>query len=152
MKYNNTFYKLQYFLKRHRNPILKMSERNISYFPPSIISETSSVYRLRILLPNYSLEDFSLSIKDNHLLLKGGICNKTRIKHKDENDKKIYSSFVRMYSFNYCVEKESVVAQLQDGMLFIELRKTDSERIEIIANELVDSEYIDNNTLKIKKI
>ncbi len=152
MKYHNTFYKMQYFLKRHRHPILKMSERNIAYFPPTIISESHKAYKLRILLPYYSLEDFSLSIKDNHLLLKGSIYNKSRILHKDSDNKKLYSSFVRVYSFNYCIEKESVFAQLHDGLLFIELNKRDSERIEVTANELVDNEYIDNNSLKIKKI
>ncbi len=140
LKYQQFSYKIQASMEYFHSSLHRMSERNISYYPPTIMSETKHAYRLRILLPGFSLEDFSLTIKDNVLLLKGGLAHEQNEKSKHV----LSSSFMRAYTFEHCVEKEEVYAELKNGLLFIELQKKSVEKVEIIALDMEENEEADN--------
>ena len=103
--------------------------------PPIDVYETSSRYVVTAEVPGLARDQIDLAVQDNRLTLRGvrpgaGSDTPTRHYHQVERG---HGSFQRTFEFVESVDRDSITADLRDGVLTITLPKrfTEPRRIEV---------------------
>lgn len=102
---------------------------NRETFSPSVdISEDNDSYHIEVALPGLKKEDIKMDLKDNTLTISG--------ERKYENEKKDkryhlmesgYGKFSRSFDLTDEVDKDSINAKFKDGILYIDLKKSEEK-------------------------
>lgn len=103
-------------------------DSSLSSFAPVVnIEETANAYFVEAELPGVKKEDVEVNIKDDYLIIKG------EKKSFDEEKKDQYhrlershGSFYRTIALPSDIDKEKVNAELKDGILQVEIKKSDA--------------------------
>jgi len=101
---------------------------------PSVdISETDDEIIVTAELPGVKKEDIKISLQDNVLTIRGE--KKQEKEHKDENYHRIeraYGSFQRSFTLPTPVNTDKIKASFKDGVLKIQLPKTEEAKMKEI--------------------
>lgn len=97
--------------------------------PRSNVVETESVYIVEMELPGISSEDVSVELKDGSLEISG----EKKIPEPAEGSKLLKSdrqsgTFSRTYKFSTQLDADKISASFKNGMLLVELPKSDQVR------------------------
>ena len=90
------------------------------------VKETDDRYRLSLDLPGVSKDDVSITVEDNRLTIRGERQGETR--SEDENVVRMERSFGRFYRtlrLPESVNEEQITATFDDGVLSVDLPKTE---------------------------
>ncbi len=113
------------------------AHNSILLYPKTDISETAKNYKVAIELPGVERKDVQISVIDKCLVVKG---TKNHLKEeKNENFHKIermYGSFERVISLPHNVNEENIIAELRDGVLYIDLGKKSAPASEVKKVEI----------------
>jgi HSP20 family protein len=101
-------------------------------FPEVNIYESKDKYMVLAKIPGVDKKDIQISIKDNALKLSG------EIKSKDSNKtyyltERISGSFKRNFMFDEKIDAEKVFAELKNGILTIDLPKSEDAKPKVIT-------------------
>ena len=94
--------------------------------PRMDVKETDDRYRLSLDLPGVSKDDVSITVEDNRLTIRGERQGETR--SEDENVVRMERSFGRFYRtlrLPESVNEEQITATFDDGVLSVDLPKTE---------------------------
>lgn len=99
--------------------------------PAVNISENKNTYALEVAAPGFKKEDFKLEIRNGYLTIKG----ETRTEEEKKEDRFTrrefrYNTFSRSFSLPDNVDPEGIAARYQDGILHVDLPKTNQEHDE----------------------
>jgi len=126
------FREMEAVLDRYRpsRAISKHEEMATADWYPSVdVSETERAFHIHAELPGVKKEDIKVNVHDGVLTLSGRHEAK-----KEEKDKKFhriersYGSFSRSFSLPENVEADNVEAAFQDGVLEIDLFKSEKQK------------------------
>lgn len=101
-------------------------EGGASAFSPTVnIDETKEAYHVEAELPGVKKEDVEVSIKDDYLMIKG----EKKSFHEEKKDQyhrveRSHGSFFRTIALPGDIDKDKVSAELRDGRLSIEIKKS----------------------------
>lgn len=93
--------------------------------PPVNIRDTKDGYELELAAPGYKKDDFKISIEGGMITISAE--NKSEKKEKKDNytRQEFYQEeFTRVFSLPENVTEDDVKAKYQDGLLQVELKKT----------------------------
>lgn len=101
-------------------------------FPEVNIYESKDKYMVLAKIPGVDKKDIQISIKDNALKLSG------EIKSKDSNKtyyltERISGNFKRNFMFDEKIDAEKVFAELKNGILTIDLPKSEDAKPKVIT-------------------
>lgn len=101
-------------------------------FPEVNIYESKDKYMVLAKIPGVDKKDIQISIKDNALKLSG------EIKSKDSNKtyyltERISGSIKRNFMFDEKIDAEKVFAELKNGILTIDLPKSEDAKPKVIT-------------------
>jgi HSP20 family protein len=102
---------------------------------PSVdLSETDDHYEVKAEIPGMKKEDIKISVKDNVLTLSG------EKKQENKTDKKnvycverLYGQFERSFTLPKNVKADAIKAKYKDGVLTVEIPKTEDVKPKEIA-------------------
>lgn len=95
-----------------------------AWYPPVDIYESEDHIVLKAEIPGVDLNDVTVEVNDNTLMLRGERRHKKNL--SDENYhrmERFYGAFQRAFSLPYAVDKEGVKANYKDGVLKISIPK-----------------------------
>jgi HSP20 family protein len=101
----------------------------IRWAPRVDIVEQDGGYELVADLPGLKKEDIKIEIKDNMLTLRGE--KKLEEEKKDKNYRlceRYYGEFVRTFALPENVNRDGIVAEFKDGVLKLEIPKTEKAK------------------------
>jgi HSP20 family protein len=97
---------------------------------PSVdVSETDGAYQIKAEIPDVKKEDVKVTLEDGVLTIQGH-----RKQEKEETGKKYhrversYGSFVRSFTLPDLVDEENVKAEFKDGVLNLQLPKSEKAK------------------------
>jgi HSP20 family protein len=97
---------------------------------PSVdVSETNGEYQIKAEIPDVKKEDVKVTLEDGVLTIQG-----ERKQEKEDKGKKYhrvertYGSFVRSFTLPDLVDEEKVKAEFKDGILKLQLPKSEKAR------------------------
>jgi HSP20 family protein len=97
--------------------------------PPVDIYETDTDIVLKAEVPGIEIEDVSIEVEENTLVLKGERKLKKGLEEENfHRMERFYGSFQRVFSLPNIVEKDKIKASLRDGLLEIHIPKTRESR------------------------
>ncbi|WP_027178233.1 Hsp20/alpha crystallin family protein [Maridesulfovibrio bastinii] len=102
----------------------RYSRRRVSYPPINIGEDDNNIY-IRAEIPGVAIEDIDLTLTDKSIVITGERKNKEGRFFRNERP---YGSFQRIISLNVPVERDSVKADLTNGILTVTLPKTVSSK------------------------
>jgi HSP20 family protein len=95
-----------------------------SFSPPMDIYETENELVIAAEVPGVSDEDISITVKDNILTVEGERRFEKNIQEERyRRIERIYGPFKKSFTLSDNINAEQVMAQLQDGVLYIHLPK-----------------------------
>ena len=92
------------------------------YLPKADLLETSQGYRILVDLPGVAKEDLSLTLEQYKLSLEGRITPRSKGTHKLKEEY-AQGNFKRSFKLSQAIDKEALIAQLENGVLTIDLQK-----------------------------
>ena len=101
-------------------------------FPEVNIYESKDKYMVLAKLPGVDKKDIQISIKDNALKLSGEIKNKDNNKTYYLNER-ICGNFKRNFMFDEKIDTEKVFAEFKNGILTIDLPKSEEAKPKVIT-------------------
>lgn len=97
-----------------------------SWMPTVDISEMENGFEIRAELPGVSENDVNVSVTDNRLTIKGEKRQEEEIDGKSYHRvERRYGSFQRSFTLPRHVESDGIKAQFTDGVLTLEIPKTE---------------------------
>lgn len=106
------------------NQQLNRVENDFHFTPRADVTETENAYNVHVLLPGIKKEDVSVEVLKNKLVISG------ERKLRTENDTRKFHTvesfegkFKRVFHLAENIDKESIEAKMEDGILSIELKK-----------------------------
>lgn len=105
------------------------TDRSAFFHPKTDIAESDNAYFVEIALPGIKKEDIQIEVKENRLEVRG-----ERKLNKEEHGKKFhriessFGSFTRSFNLPEKVDKESIQAELKEGILYLELSKMEEQK------------------------
>ena len=107
-------------------------------FQPHIeVREETGQYILQADVPGLKKEDFSISVEGNTMTLKG---ERKQVKEQKEKgsyySERVYGAFVRTMDFPTEIQADKVRATYKDGVLEVNLPKSESSKAKEIAVEV----------------
>jgi HSP20 family protein len=101
--------------------------------PALDVAESEAAYVITVELPGAKREDVSLEIHDNVLSIRG----EKRSEREEKNEKRhyverTYGSFSRSFTLPANADAERIKASFKDGVLTIELPKTEAAKPRVI--------------------
>lgn len=118
----NQFFKHPFFEEAARG----LKERGFS--PKVDVYEEGKMLVVKAEVPGLKKEEFSVSISDDHLTIKGERKQEREIKGKDfYRSERAYGSFQRMVPLPYRVKANQAKARYENGILEIRLPKVKGE-------------------------
>lgn len=119
----NFFHQYSPFLGRvHRN-----KDEPVEWTPAADISETDKEYLIKAELPAVKKEDIKITLDNGMITLSGE--RRHEKEHKDENQIRVesfYGTFSRSFSLPENIDAKAIRAESKDGVLRIQIPKTDS--------------------------
>ncbi|HKJ33776.1 MAG TPA: Hsp20/alpha crystallin family protein [Balneolales bacterium] len=115
------------FLDEFFNDALARTDRD-TFIPNVDISEDNDSYHIEVALPGLNKDDIKMDLKDRTLTISG-----ERKFEKEKKDKRYhlmesgYGKFSRSFDLSDDVDKDSIDAQFKDGILYIDLKKTEEK-------------------------
>lgn len=113
----------------NRTPAKHEEMATADWYPSVDVSETERAFHIHAELPGIKKEDIKVNVHDGVLTLSG-----KREAKKEEQGKKYhriersYGSFSRSFSLPENVEADNVEATFQDGVLEVDLIKSEKEK------------------------
>jgi len=101
-----------------------LSRRRVAY-PPLNIGESEEAVHVSAQIPGLGMEDIELTLTDKTLVIKG---ERKAPEGKYFRQERPAGAFQRIVSLNVPVDRDKVRATLKDGILDIELPKTEAVR------------------------
>ncbi len=104
-------------------------DRTAFFHPKTDIAETDEAYFIEIALPGVKREDVHIELKESRLEVRG-----ERKLHKEEQGKKFhriessFGSFTRSFNLPEKVDKDSIQAELKEGVLYLQLNKMEEQK------------------------
>jgi len=101
----------------------------LRWTPRVDIAEQNGGYELVADLPGLKKEDIKIEIEDNMLTLRGE--KKLEEEKKDKNYRlceRYYGEFVRTFTLPENVDRDGIVAEFKDGVLKLEIPKTEKAK------------------------
>jgi HSP20 family protein len=103
-------------------------EVNTGYEYPAVdMKDSGEKIRLRALLPGVTAEDLSIELVDNSLVIRGerksDVADRPYIKRE-----RSFGAFKKAVKLPYAVDREKIHASMSDGVLVIELEKSEEAR------------------------
>lgn len=101
-------------------------EGGAAFSPMVNIDETKDAYHVEAELPGVKKEDIDVSIKDDYLVIKGE--KKSFNEEKKDQYHRVersHGSFYRTIALPGDIDQENISAELKDGLLSIEIKKSD---------------------------
>ena len=126
------FREMEAVLDRYRAPANTSKTENITqadWYPTVDVSETDGAYHIHAELPGVKKADIKVTVHDGVLQLSGH-----RESHHESDDKKVhriersYGSFSRSFSLPDNVQDSEVEANFQDGVLEVDIPKSQQEK------------------------
>lgn len=117
---------------------LFQARRSKAVFSPAVdIMETKGGYRLKADLPGFRAEDIEISVENGSLLLSG----ERKMEVAEEKDgyrhrERTYGRFRRTFTLPKGVDVEAIRANVQDGVLVLDIPKPVAEiprKIKVVA-------------------
>lgn len=105
------------------------AERDLFFVPQSELKESEASYELRMAVPGFAVNDISIAVESNQLIIHG----QTKKHTEDRKDGAILVSefsskeLFRRFFLNNPVQLDKVRATLEDGILQIQLPKSTQE-------------------------
>jgi HSP20 family protein len=103
-----------------------MSESN--WMPAVDVSETDKEYLIKVEVPEVAGKDLHVEVENGVLTISGERRKKTEDK-KLHRVERFYGHFERSFSLPENVREDDILADQKDGMLYLHLRKSASERV-----------------------
>ncbi|MFA6235724.1 MAG: Hsp20/alpha crystallin family protein [Bacteriovorax sp.] len=107
-------------------------DSSASAFSPSVnIEETKDSYRVEAEIPGVQKKDVEVSVKDDYLVIKGE--KKSFSEEKRDQYHRVersHGSFYRTIALPGDIDKDKINAELKDGVLNIEIMKSESKKEE----------------------
>jgi len=100
-----------------------------TWYPSVDISETDDSYEVRAELPGVPQDDIQVSVKENHLTIKG-----EKRQEQVDNGKnyrrveRTYGNFQRAFTLPPTVKAEDIKAEFKDGVLTLEIPKAEESK------------------------
>jgi HSP20 family protein len=104
----------------------RMDTRSLSM--PLNVSETQDAFHVEAVLPGVNANDLDITIQDNILTIRGETRQEQRTEQKERNYHLVerrYGSFSRSVSLPTAVDADAVQAQLENGILRLEIPKAE---------------------------
>ena len=117
------------FLSAFDRDVLDTSTENNFFNPHSEIRELEDRFIVSLDVPGINKEDVDVDINDNTLIISGE--RKSELSNDEDGyhrTEKRYGSFKRAFTLPSSVDKERSIAGYKDGVLEIELMKSQSEK------------------------
>lgn len=100
-----------------------------TWYPSVDISETADSYEVRAELPGVPQDDIQVSVKENHLTIKG----EKRQEQVDDGKnyrrvERTYGTFQRAFTLPPTVNAEDIKAEFKDGVLTLEIPKAEESK------------------------
>lgn len=105
----------------------RLSDRPVA--PAIDVSETPDEYRVSVELPGMSRDDIEVTVDQGRLRIRGE--KKEEQREEDEDYLRVersYGTFSRTIPLPSTVEEEDIAASFQDGVLKVDLPKSEQER------------------------
>lgn len=115
-----------------RNDLLSRGEEKMTFatWSPAVdIKETNEEYVIKAELPEVKKEDVKVTVKDGYVMLTG-----ERHQEKEEKNKRFhrvertFGSFYRAFELPTEVDDKKVLAEFKDGMLYVQLPKSENAK------------------------
>lgn len=97
------------------------------WMPSVDIAETEKEFLVKVEVPEISKKDLEVEISNGMLTVKGERRRETK-DEKHHRTERFYGKFERSFTLPENVREEDVVAEQEDGMLYIHLRKSDIDK------------------------
>lgn len=95
-----------------------------AWYPPVDIYETEDNIVLKAEIPGIDINDISIEVNDNALVLKGERRHRKGVAEENYHRmERFYGGFQRVFSIPYPVERDSIKASFKDGILKITVPK-----------------------------
>ncbi len=97
------------------------------------ISETPEIFLIKVEIPEVKKEDVKVTVDNGIMMIRG-----ERKKETEEKDKKFhrierhYGSFTRSFTLPDNIDPAGITASFKDGMLNVEIRKTEEKKTDAI--------------------
>lgn len=111
-------------------PSFRMMERpnGRNSFAPMNIMQNDNVYRIELVIPGWSREDVRIEIEDDTLKISGEKSEKETDKDQIIHKQEFYTNrFFRSVILNESVNQDKISAQMENGILSIDLKKYSKE-------------------------
>ncbi len=135
------FSEMEAVLNRYRPTVSKANTeamKQADWYPSVDVSESEQAFHLHAELAGVKKEDIKISVHENVLTLSGQRESKhEETKNKVHRVERSYGSFVRNFTLPDNVDAQQVSANFQDGILDIDIPKSEEEkpkRIEVQIN------------------
>jgi HSP20 family protein len=102
----------------------------VAFNPAVDLVDTRDSIQVKVELPGMKKDDFEISLKEDHLTIKGE--KKEEKEEKDENRyyvERTYGTFSRRLTLPSLVKSDQVKATFEDGILVITLPKDEEEKV-----------------------
>ena len=93
----------------------------VYYLPKADLLETNQGYRILVDLPGVAKEDLSVSLEQNRLSIEGKVTPRGN-SHKLKEEY-AQGHFKRNFRLSEAIDKKALIAQLEDGVLTVELQR-----------------------------
>ncbi|RKY78856.1 Hsp20/alpha crystallin family protein [candidate division KSB1 bacterium] len=106
-----------------------------SVWSPTVdIAENENSYEIKVDVPGMKKKDLNISFKDNVLTLSGEKKEEKEDKGKNFFRKeRVYGKFQRSFRIPQDIDPEKIKAKYEDGVLTVEVPKTESTKAKEIA-------------------
>lgn len=98
-------------------------ETGNKFFVPVNISENENGYRMEIVAPGFSKEQFQVNLDKNMLTISAEKNNETESNDKEIRTEYSYASFRRSFTLDKDIDGESISAEYINGVLVLNLPK-----------------------------
>lgn len=103
----------------------------LSVTPSVNIVEEDELYRIEVAAPGLQKDNFNISVKEDRLTISTSKKEESEEKDDEGNFKRRefnYSSFSRSFHLTKEIDQEEIVANYQDGILAVTLRKNEDAK------------------------
>jgi len=90
-------------------------------FNDSVITSTEEGWNVELLTPGFTKDELSIKVDNNYLKIEGEV--------KEDEGSKLKKNFKKTYTLPQKVKIEKIDAKLENGILFLNIKKSVDENI-----------------------
>lgn len=103
------------------------------WVPPVDMCETDDEIIVRAEIPGIRKEDLVVEVEDNHLILRGERRLERNVKNENYHRlERAHGEFYRALPLPALIRKDKIKAEYRDGVLYVNIAKTESSRAKTI--------------------